>query len=96
MKKREQIEVEVVINGSDVNAWHAYDLTCNPFPAVPKYEFGRFNKVLQQLDGDPIRSVEDLQRILLGGSPEFLELCVRHYVPGERTRFTVVFPADAL
>ena|SRR5436190_3834341 len=85
----EYMEVEIIINGGPDNVWHRWDLRCNPFPYVPKYEFARFNRVLQNLDSDPIPDRAALLKIIEGGDPWFVEACTKAYRPGERTRFKV-------
>lgn len=86
------MKVRITLNGTDENPWHRYGLKCNPFPQIPKAEATEANRILQALDSEPIADVADLRRRLEGCTPEFIELCIAQFKPGERVRFVVEFP----
>jgi len=82
----------VTINGTDVNPWVKYGLRQNPFPQLGKHEFNPAERQVASLDGEPVRSAADIRERLRGFTPEFVDLCIASYLPGERIRFTVTFP----
>lgn len=84
--------VKVTLNGGPTNVWLRWQLTANPFPAIPKAEFAVANRMLRELDSDPLTSVDDIRRILSGCSEEFIELCCREFVAGKRISFGVSWP----
>lgn len=86
-----KISVTVTLNGGPTNPWGVFGLTANPFPQMPRFENASGNAVLQRLDSDPIPDVAALRAILKGCAPDFIALCEQHYVPGQRTRFTVTW-----
>lgn len=88
----ELIRVTVTLNGGPVNVHRQYGLTCNPFPAIPRYGFNAANRMLRDLDADPLTSTDDIKRILHGCDSEFVELCCKHFVPGQRISFDITFP----
>lgn len=81
----------VTINGGPDNPWHAYGLRCNPFPRLGRYEHRGLERVLRELDGDPIPSQEALLKILEGCSEEFIDLCRTLFREGQRISFDVTF-----
>jgi hypothetical protein len=83
----------VTINGTNKNHWHRLGTTCNPFPQLGKAEWTFFEHQIATLDGDPIKSAEDIRKRLTGFSPEFIEGCIRRWKPGYRIRFKITFPA---
>jgi hypothetical protein len=89
----ETITLTVRINGTDKNPWHKMGLKCNPFPQIGKAEYDAAELTLAELDGDPVTGPEDIRKRLRGFSPEFVELCVANFRPGERVAFDVTFPA---
>ena len=84
--------IVVILNGSDRNPWHRFGLKANPFPIVARAEAATLNRVLRSLDAEPIRDEHDLRARLAGCTPEFIEGCVRRFVPGERVSFTITWP----
>lgn len=87
--------VKVVLNGTDENPWHRMNLTMNPFPGqIAKAEYDAFEMLINSLNGDPITSVENLKERLLPYLPEdndFVQECLRNYMPGERITFMFSF-----
>ena len=81
--------IEVRINGTDENPWLRMGLRQNPFPQVGKAEYDAGERMLNSLDAEPIKSPDDIRERLKGFDPEFIELCIKHYEPGKRTKFTV-------
>jgi len=82
----------VTINGGTKNPWHRLGLKQNPFPQLGRAEFNRGERQLNSLDGDPIKSEQDLRDRLVGFDPHFINGCVRRWKPGKRVRFLVTFP----
>jgi|tagenome__1003787_1003787.scaffolds.fasta_scaffold15633473_2 hypothetical protein len=87
---------KVTINASDNNHWSKYGLSMNPFPQLAKAEYGKAMMQLNSLDGDPMKSVDEIDERLEGFHPAFVELCRRHYVPGQRVRFDVEVPDEVM
>jgi hypothetical protein len=92
--KPEMVTLKVYINGTDTNRWHKYGMKVNPFPQVAKLEWQQIDSMINHLDGDPIKSEEELLERLKGFSPKFIDLCKQHYKPGERTSFRVRVPLE--
>lgn len=86
------ITVTVTINGTDVNSWNRWGLRQNPFPQVGLAEFDAGERQIHSLNGEPVRSEEDIRKRLHGFSAEFIDLCVAEYRPGQRVSFKVEFP----
>lgn len=89
------MKITVVLNGGPDNFYRHYGLTCNPFPAIPDARFETANRMLRELDSDPLAGVEDIRKILAGCDQEFIDLCCARFVPGQRVRFTVEWPDGA-
>jgi hypothetical protein len=89
----DRIELNVTINGTDVNPWHRFRLRQNPFPQIGKAEYAAGERQLASLDGDPVRAAEDIRERLAGFAPEFVEGVIRRWQPGRRVTFKIVFPA---
>lgn len=87
------MRVEVTINGGPDNPWHVYGLTANPFPKIGRAEFGTANRMLRELDSDPITSQDQIRIILKGCDQEFIDRCVERYRPGERVSFIISWPS---
>jgi hypothetical protein len=87
-----RLAMEVVINGTDTNRWHAYGLTCNPFPQLGRAEFAAGERQIASLDGDPVRGPEDIRERLAGFAPAFIEGVIERWQPGERVAFLITFP----
>lgn len=86
------MKVTVRINGSNINPWSSMGMKANPFPQIPKAEFSGANELLRRLDSAPIKSEKQLREILVGCTPEFIDVCVRQYTPGKRISFDIEFP----
>ncbi len=86
------MKLTVTINGTDTNSWHRLGFRQNPFPQIPKAELAPAMHQLALLDGDPIKSTDDIRRILKGWSQEFIDLCCQNFIAGQRVRFTVALP----
>jgi hypothetical protein len=88
----DRIELNVTINGTDVNPWHRFGLRQNPFPQIGKAEYAAGERKLASLDGDPVRAAEDIRERLAGFAPEFVEGIIRRWQPGRRVTFKIAFP----
>jgi len=87
------MRVTVTLNGSPTNGWHRYGLRCNPFPQIPDARFNTANRMLQELDSNPLESTAQIRTILSGCDPEFIELCCARFVSGQRVQFDVEWPS---
>jgi hypothetical protein len=83
------MQFTVRINGTNENPWHKFYLTQNPFPQIAKAEYDAHMQAINRLDGDPIKSTDDIESILKGFSREFIDECKKRYKPGERVKFDV-------
>lgn len=92
MTPDQPLAMRVTINGTDANRWHAYGLTCNPFPQLGIAEFAIGEHRLASLDGDPVRSAQDIRDRLAGFAPEFVDGVIERWRPGERVSFVITFP----
>jgi len=81
----------VTLNGTNENPWHRWQLRCNPFPQIAKYQWDRYESIIRELGGDPIPNVDYIRRKLEGFSPEFIELCCQQFHPGQLYSFDVYF-----
>jgi hypothetical protein len=88
----DRIELNVTINGTDMNPWHRFGLRQNPFPQTGKAEYAAGERQLASLDGDPVRTADDIRQRLAGFDPEFIEGVIQRWQPGRRVRFKIVFP----
>ena len=88
------MRIKVTLNGGPVNVWHELGLRCNPFPQIAKHEFAAANRMLQELDADPLPDAAAVRRILTGCDPQFVDLCMRKFTPGERVAFVVTWPDE--
>jgi hypothetical protein len=88
----DRIELNVTINGTGVNPWHRFGLRQNPFPQIGKAEYAAGERQLASLDGDPVRTADDIRERLAGFGPEFIEGVIQRWQPGRRVRFKIVFP----
>lgn len=88
------MRVTITLNGTDTNPWEKLGLKQNPFPAIPKAEYGIANAFIAELDSKPIERAWDLESRCKGAlcSEEFMAMCLARYQPGERVRFTIEFP----
>jgi hypothetical protein len=87
-----RIELNVTINGTGMNPWHRFGLRQNPFPQTGKAEYAAGERQLASLDGDPVRTADDIRERLAGFAPEFVEGVIQRWQPGRRVRFKIVFP----
>src|ERR1039457_1326514 len=92
MSSMDRIELNVTINGTDMNPWHRFGLRQNPFPQTGKAEYAAGERKLASLDGDPVRTADDIRERLAGFDPEFVEGVIQRWQPGHRVRFKIVFP----
>ena len=88
----DRIELNVTINGTGINPWHRFGLRQNPFPQLGKTEYAAGERQLASLDGDPVRTADDIRERLAGFDPEFVEGVIQRWQPGRRVRFKIVFP----
>ncbi len=88
----ETITITVKINGTNVNPWHIYGLRQNPFPQIGKAEYDLADQQINSLNGDPVKSADDIRTRLAVFNDEFIEGCVARFQPGERVSFEVTFP----
>lgn len=86
------ITMRVALNGTQENPYHKLGLTQNPFPQIAKHEWVGAERRLQSLGGDPIPNTDHIRKVLLGFSPEFIELCCSQFKPGLYVTFDVEFP----
>lgn len=84
--------ITVILNGGPVNVWHIYGLKCNPFPQFARAEMAHANRMLQQLDSDPLTSTDDIRRILAGCDQDFIDGCCARFEFGRRVHFQVSWP----
>jgi len=92
MSSMDRIELNVTINGTDMNPWHRFGLRQNPFPQIGKAEYAAGERKLASLDGDPVRTADDIRERLAGFDPGFVEGVIQRWQPGRRVRFKIVFP----
>jgi hypothetical protein len=92
MSSMDRIELNVTINGTGMNPWHRFGLRQNPFPQTGKAEYAAGERKLASLDGDPVRTADDIRERLAGFDPEFVEGVIQRWQPGRRIRFKIVFP----
>jgi hypothetical protein len=88
----DRIELNVTVNGTGMNPWHCFGLRQNPFPQTGKAEYAAGERKLASLDGDPVRTADDIRERLAGFDPEFVEGVIQRWQPGRRVRFKIVFP----
>jgi hypothetical protein len=92
MSSMDRIELNVTVNGTGINPWHRFGLRQNPFPQAGKAEYAAGERKLASLDGDPVRTADDIRERLAGFAPEFVEGVIQRWQPGRRVRFKIVFP----
>lgn len=81
----------VALNGTNVNPFHRFGLTQNPFPQTGRAEEDALCLALQKLGGDPIPNVAYIRTTLLGFHPEFVGLCCALFEPGKVVEFGIVW-----
>lgn len=84
---RKYEEMEVVLNGTDVNPFEQFGLLYNPVAQSNVY--WRQALAIQKLAGNPIPDTNYIRRVLDGCSHELIELCCQRFVKGKTVRFTV-------
>jgi hypothetical protein len=101
LKQRTKLEREgkmvitVTLNGTSENPYHKLGMRRNPFPQIARAEFNAADRMLAQLDAEPLNGPEDIRRILAGCDADFIELCCKQFKKGERVRFLVYWPKEA-
>lgn len=92
MNKPEIYTLRVLLNGTDVNPFEKLGTSCNPFPAVPIYEFQGSTMALQRMCGPKIESADEIRRTLKGAfTDEFVEYIAGRFRPGELVKFRIQF-----
>jgi len=76
-----RIELSVTVNGTHTNPWHRFGLRQNPFPQTGKAEYAAGERQLASLDGDPVRTADDIRDRLAGFDPEFVEGVIQRWQP---------------
>ena len=67
-------------------------MTSNPFPQLARAQWTEGEMALNSLDGDPLKSKEDIVTRLTGKvSDELITLCCRLFKPGQRVHFEIEF-----
>ena len=89
------IELNVTINGTGINPWHRFGLRQNPFPQLGKAEYAAGERQLASLDGNPVRTADDIRERLAGFGPAFVEGVIQRWQPGRRVRSKIVSRAGA-
>lgn len=84
--------VEITLNGTDENPFLRFGLRQNPFPAIPKMELSRANRIIADLHANPIKDEADLRQRLQGCPPEFIDGCCQRFHKGEMTSFMIEWP----
>ena len=88
----DRIELNVTINGTGINPWQRFGLRQNPFPQTGKAQYAAGERKLASLDGDPVRTADDIRERLAGFDPAVVEGIIQRWQPGHRVRFKIVFP----
>ena len=90
MRAKNTLTVKVRLNGTSENSYKKlYGLKQNPFPQIATAESSALDWLINNLAAEPISDEAHLRERLTGAHPEFVELCVKHFKPGERTEFTI-------
>lgn len=85
------MKMVVRLNGTNGNPYHKMGLTMNPFPQHGQAEHNEMDMRIQALAGDPIKDTNDLKKRLAGFTQEFIDICLREFVPGKMVEFTVTW-----
>src|SRR5260370_2345700 len=93
MSSMARTELNVTITGTGMTPWHRFGLRQNPFPQTGKAEYAAGERKLASLDGDPVRTADDIRERLAGFAPEFVEGVIQRWQPGRPVRLKIVFPA---
>jgi hypothetical protein len=94
MSKRENVTIQIRLNGTNENPYHRLGLTCNPFPQLAISEYAAAERALQSLGADPIPDEQYIRDTLEAFPKEFVDLCVEKYKPGEMVDFLVTFELE--
>jgi len=89
--------IRVALNGTDVNPYHGFGLTANPFPQFGDKQLDTADINLRKLAADPIPHngyEEYIRSVLQGWSEEFIQLCIKQFEPGKYVRFSVEWKGD--
>ena len=81
--------MKVIINGTNKSVFAGLGLTCNPFPQIGKYETDSRERRIKLLSSTQIVSTSQIQSILKGFTPEFVNLCCHKFTPDEVVELTV-------
>jgi hypothetical protein len=92
MKKTYRLNIS--LNGTDVNPYHRWGLSCNPFPQIGKYEWDAAQRILASLGGDPIQDTDYIRKKLKGFHSEFIEICCRKFEKGKYIQFYIEWSED--
>lgn len=85
------MKATVTLNGTSENPYHKMGLKQNPFPQIGEHQWDGFDRLLNNLEAEPIRDVAHLRERLKGCSEEFIEMCVMQFKPGETVKFDIEF-----
>ena len=85
----EMASMKVTINGTNKNPFIRLGLTCNPFPQLGEYSLDAGEHPVNLLASTQIVSTSQIQSILKGFTPEFVNLCCHKFAPDEVVEFTV-------
>jgi len=77
--------VNIKLNGTDRNPYHALGFKQNPFP-----HHGA-NHMLNNLEAEPIKDLYDLRTRMKGCSEELINYCCNKFEKGKMVKFKVWF-----
>lgn len=86
------MKVKIVLNGTDENPYLKLGFTQNPFPAIPKDEFAVANRIVADLEANPIKDEIDLRKRLQGCTEEFINGCILRFKKGMKVTFEIEWP----
>jgi hypothetical protein len=87
--------LDVALNGTRENPFHAFGLTQNPFPQLAKAELRHADSAINKLAAAPIPHDsygEYISKVLDGWDQDFIDLCIGNFRPGEYVKFSVYIP----
>jgi len=88
----ELVTATFTINGTRTNPFARWGLRANPFPSTGIHELAAGERQLASLGGEPVLGEDDIRDRLRGFDPEFVEQCIRAWVPGQIVHVTITFP----